>query len=223
MNISERGKKFIKDFEGCRLVAYKCPANVWTIGYGRTYGVYEGLRITQAQADEFFSEDIKRYEAPVQKHEWLNQNQYDALVSFCYNCGAGALADVMSSLDITGTMSKYIRGGGIVLEGLVRRRREEVKLYNTPVKEEEPTKEYSESGVFYPSELIYFRNAPRVSNDNPVKGSYTKGELVIYDRVFQGNGYVWISWYSNSAKVRRYMPIREYTNGKYGTIWGHIK
>lgn len=133
MNISSKGKTLIKSYEGCRLTAYRCPAGVLTIGWGHTGDVYEGQTITQAEADRLFDNDIKRYEKPVQAYSGLNQNQYDALVSFCYNCGAGALTDVMGSGNITGTMALYVKGGGVTLPGLVRRRKEEIELYNTPV------------------------------------------------------------------------------------------
>lgn len=133
MNISNKGKDLIKKYEGCRLEAYLCPAGAWTIGWGHTNGVYQGMVITQNEADRMFDEDIKAYEKPVQRYEWLNQNQFDALTSFCYNCGSGALEDVMSSGNITGTMALYVKGGGVTLEGLVRRRKEEIELYNTPI------------------------------------------------------------------------------------------
>lgn len=132
MRISEKGKQLIKSYEGCRLVAYRCPAGVLTIGWGHTGDVFEGQTITQQQADDLFDTDIVRYERPVQAYD-VNQNQYDSLVSFCYNCGPGALEDVMTSGDVTGTMTLYRNGGGVVLPGLVRRRAEEVELYNTPV------------------------------------------------------------------------------------------
>ena len=135
MNISERGKNLIKSYEGCRLEAYYCPSGVLTIGYGHTGGdVYPGQVITQAEADALFDQDIVGYVNSVRAYEdQLNQNQFDALVSFCYNCGAGALADVMASGDIVGTMRLYVHGGGQVLPGLVRRREEEIALFNTPI------------------------------------------------------------------------------------------
>ncbi|WP_302622910.1 lysozyme [uncultured Clostridium sp.] len=61
MNISERGLNLIKSFEGCRLSSYKCPSNKWTIGYGHTQGVCEGMVITQEQADKFLFEDVQRF------------------------------------------------------------------------------------------------------------------------------------------------------------------
>ena len=140
MNVSERGKNLIKSYEGCRLEAYYCPSGVLTIGYGHTGDVYPGQVITQAEADALFDQDIVGYVNSVRAYEdQLNQNQFDALVSFCYNCGAGALADVMVSGDIVGTMRLYVHGGGQVLPGLVRRREEEIALFNTPVDGNAPT------------------------------------------------------------------------------------
>lgn len=168
MNISEKGKQLIKKYEGCRLEAYKCPAGAWTIGWGHTSGVYEGMKITQAQADTMFDEDIKKYEAPVKKYT-INQNQFDALTSFCYNCGAGALADVMSSKDVTGTMALYVKGGGVTLPGLIRRRKEEIELYKTPVSEQTANTTSTTSAA-----------TKRVKNSNgtyTVKSGDTLGEI----------------------------------------------
>lgn len=129
MRIGNKGIDLIKSFEGCSLVAYLCPSNVWTIGWGHTGGVYEGQRITQAQADQLFIEDIKKYEPT---GNW-NQNQFDALTSFSYNCGVGAMQSVIDSGDITGEMALYINGSNGVLQGLVRRRKAEIELFNTPI------------------------------------------------------------------------------------------
>ncbi|MBU3109842.1 lysozyme [Clostridium gasigenes] len=138
MNISENGKNLIKSYEGLYLQAYRCPSNVLTIGWGHTAGVYEGQVITEAEAERIFTIDMAIYEKPVKAYN-VNQNQYDALTSFCYNAGAGALEDVMTSGNVTGTMSMYIHGDkGVVLPGLVIRRKEEVDLYNTPVSSPTP-------------------------------------------------------------------------------------
>ena len=99
MNISEKGLNLIKSFEGCVLTAYKCPAGILTIGWGNTKNVYEGMTITQAQADQFLVEDVQIYANAVNKYVSkfnLNQNQFDALVSFAYNCGIGSLDSVCS-------------------------------------------------------------------------------------------------------------------------------
>jgi lysozyme len=92
MKLSNEGKALIKQFEGLRLKAYKCSANVDTIGYGHTGGVKAGDVITQAQADAFFESDIAKFEAAVNAASIpnLRQNQFDALVSLCYNIGVDA-------------------------------------------------------------------------------------------------------------------------------------
>lgn len=145
--ISEEGLKLIKNFEGCRLKAYKpVPTETyWTIGWGH-YGpdVKPGSTITQAQADKMLVEDMVKYEAYVNNPSFvpvtdkLNQNQFDALVSFCYNCGAGNLRTLCkdrSIAQIALNITKYDKAGGKVLAGLTRRRKAEFTLYNTPVKE----------------------------------------------------------------------------------------
>lgn len=154
MLLGEKGKQLIKSFEGCYLEAYLCPSNVWTIGWGHTNGVYEGMKITQEQADLYFENDISIYEYYVNCYNITNQNQFDALVSFTYNCGRGALEDVMSSGDITGTMSLYIRGNNReILQGLVRRRKEEIKLYNEPIEVVKEVEVLMENAICYCNEV----------------------------------------------------------------------
>ena len=145
MNISKIGIELIKSFEGCYLKAYKCPAGVWTIGWGTTEPIngvkpHEGMSITQQQADDLLVKNLKSYENSVNKYVTytnLNQNQFDALVSFTYNCGAGALqkSDLLKKLnkgDIQGAADELLRwnkANGKVLNGLTRRREAERKLF----------------------------------------------------------------------------------------------
>lgn len=141
MNISENGKKLIKKYEGCRLKAYKAVSTekYWTIGWGH-YGpdVKSGQTITQAKADAMFDEDIQVYVNHVKALKMdLNQNQFDALVSFCYNCGVGNLNRLCSDRSIesiTKWITAYNKSGGNVLAGLTRRRNEELALFNAPIK-----------------------------------------------------------------------------------------
>ena len=138
MKINNEGLALIKSFEGCRLVAYKCPAGVWTIGYGHTAGVYEGQVITQAQADNMLKSDMKKYEKYVTDNVKipLNENQFSALVSFCYNCGVGNLRTLVkgrNTAQIADAMILYNKASGKVLTGLVRRREAERKLFIKPV------------------------------------------------------------------------------------------
>ncbi|PWW06345.1 GH24 family phage-related lysozyme (muramidase) [Paenibacillus cellulosilyticus] len=143
--ISQAGISLIKSFEGCQLTAYKPVATetYYTIGWGH-YGsdVKAGMTITQAQADAMFLSDIVRYENPVNDlNLQLNQNQFDALVSFCYNCGAGNLRKLCLGRtieQIAASLPEYNKSSGTVLAGLTRRRAAELALFNTPdTKEEE--------------------------------------------------------------------------------------
>lgn len=83
----------IKVFEGCKLEAYLCSGKVWTIGYGHTKGVKEGMVITQEQAEAYFENDIMEFLSPVQKQvgNICNANQIAALTSFAFNIGNEAL------------------------------------------------------------------------------------------------------------------------------------
>lgn len=139
MRTSQKGINLIKKFEGCRLEAYKCPAGIWTIGYGHTKGVKDGMKISWEQAEEFLREDLKIYEQAVERcvKVPLSQNQFDALVSFCYNCGGEALrTSTLLRLLNDGNYSeageqflRWNKAGGRVLAGLTRRREEEQALF----------------------------------------------------------------------------------------------
>lgn len=137
MKISQVGIDLIKSFEGCVLTAYLCPSNVWTIGYGHTTGVYQGQVITKVQAEQLLKEDIVKYENYVNNTGLsLNQNQFDALVSFTYNCGSGNLKKLIANRslsEIAEAILLYNKSRGTVLKGLVRRREAERKLFLTPV------------------------------------------------------------------------------------------
>lgn len=139
MRIGVTGLNLIKSFEGCSFVAYKCPANIWTIGFGHTKGVKEGMRISESQAEAFLQEDLADAEKAVNSQSLkINQNQYDALVSFTFNVGVGnfgkstLLKKVKANADdpaIRNEFARWNKGGGKVLPGLTRRRKEEADLY----------------------------------------------------------------------------------------------
>jgi GH24 family phage-related lysozyme (muramidase) len=133
MHISDRGISLIKKYEGCRLSAYKCAAGVPTIGYGHTAGVKMGDKITQAQAEQMLKSDLVVYENHVKSLKRnFNQNEFDALVSFCYNCGIGCLKTLCknrTNAQIAEALLLYNKANGKVLEGLNRRRKEERDLF----------------------------------------------------------------------------------------------
>lgn len=140
--ISQSGLALIKQFEGCHLTAYQCSAGVWTIGYGHTAGVCKGMKITQAQADAYLKQDVAKFEKYVNNPAYvpftdkLNQNQFDALISFAFNLGQGNLMKLCKGRTINqipAAMPQYCKAVGKTLPGLQRRRKAEATLYNKKV------------------------------------------------------------------------------------------
>lgn len=135
MKASRECIDLIKKYEGCMLEAYKCPAGVWTIGYGHTGGIKEGQKITQKQAEEYLEKDLEKFEKLVMKYEdryrW-KQNEFDSLVSFAYNIGnidkltANGIRDRAT---IAEKMLAYNKINGKAHEGLSKRRKEEQGLF----------------------------------------------------------------------------------------------
>ena len=139
MNIGKEGLDLIKQFEGLRLKAYKCPAGVWTIGYGHTKTAKPNLVITEAEATKLLIKDLAWVEAAVNNHVtvYLSQSQYDALCSFTYNVGATALkrstlVHLLNAGDYEGAERQFKRWNkvsGKALKGLTRRRKAEEALF----------------------------------------------------------------------------------------------
>jgi lysozyme len=149
MHISPAGIALIKEFESLQLRAYRCPAGVWTIGYGATGpGIYAGLVWTEAQADARLASDLAACEAGVTQlleGKPATQGQFDALVSFAFNCGLdidndhtpeGLGDSTLLRKHLAGDYAaaalefgKWVNGGGHKLAGLVRRREREAALY----------------------------------------------------------------------------------------------
>lgn len=144
MKTSQRGIDLIKEFEGCFLKAYICPAGVRTLGYGHTSAagpppVTEGMTITKQQANDILRADLKAVEADVDRlvKVALTQNQFDVLVSFHFNTGALGRSTALARLNagfydqVPQLLSLYNKAGGKVLNGLVRRRAAEVALWKS--------------------------------------------------------------------------------------------
>ena len=137
MKTSQRGINLIKEFEGLRLTAYRCPAGVYTIGYGHTRGVKRGMTITEEEASAFLTADLRKSEKAVERYDSVyhwNQNEYDALVSFTFNCGVANLRALLRNgqrnrSQIAATLPLYRKAGGKVLKGLVHRRAAEKALF----------------------------------------------------------------------------------------------
>lgn len=137
MRTSSEGITLIKKFEGCRLKAYKDAIDVLTIGYGHTGGVKEGQTISQEFAEELLKEDLTKFERHVERYTpfAMNQNQFDALVSFAFNCGSGNLKKLVTGRtpeQVAEKILEYNRAGGKVLAGLTKRRKAERELFLKP-------------------------------------------------------------------------------------------
>lgn len=151
MHISKNGLDLIKKYEGLYLSAYKCPAGVLTIGYGTTnadkeitlFTINNKTKITKEKAEELLKKSIeKKYEPLVNKFNnkyKFNQNEFDALVSFCYNIGSiNQLTrnGKRTKQEIADAMLKYDHAAGRVLNGLTKRRKEERTLFLKKIKQE---------------------------------------------------------------------------------------
>ncbi|MFZ0409143.1 MAG: lysozyme, partial [Cyanobium sp.] len=140
MRISAAGIDLIKEFEGCRLTSYVCPAGVLTIGYGSTGPhVKEGLSITPKEAADLLAKDLSRFEDAVNDlvKVPMTQSQFDALVSFAFNCGIGAFQEstllrLLNQEDYVAAAAQFdrwVKGPNGPLPGLVRRRDAEEAMF----------------------------------------------------------------------------------------------
>ena len=138
--LSKTGAEFIASFEGFRADAYwDLWGQVWTIGYGHTSGVVAGQKVTKAKALKLLQEDAATAARAIRDlvHVRLNQNQFDALVSFVFNLGAGSLAEStllkkLNKGNYKGAAREFVKwdhAGGEVLAGLTRRREAEAALF----------------------------------------------------------------------------------------------
>lgn len=146
--MSREGKAMLTNLEGICLTKYKCAANVWTIGVGATGTEIKDIKkwpmdkeITIAEAMELLDKSLERYERAVRQtlKVEVEQHVFDALVSFCYNCGVGAVKKATfiklinkgvkpSDKSVYNAMMKWVKGGGRTIRGLVVRRKKEAKL-----------------------------------------------------------------------------------------------
>ena len=138
---SAEGISLIKSFEGLMLTSYYCSSGVLTIGYGSTGAhVREGMTITEAEAERLLKKDLQRFEDAVNRliEAELTQHEFDAIVSFTFNVGTGALQDSTFRRRMNAgedkqrcfaeEFPKWVNGSGGPLPGLVRRRTCEVQL-----------------------------------------------------------------------------------------------
>lgn len=140
LTISPQGLALIQKFEGLRLSAYKDAVGIWTIGYGHTGpDVSPGMTITKEQALDLLRKDVARFETCVRENVKvpITQNQFDALVSLCFNIGCTAFANstlvrLLNQKDYVSAaaeFAKWHKAKGRALEGLLRRRVDEMRLF----------------------------------------------------------------------------------------------
>ena len=172
MKMTQEGLDLIKRFEGFRDHWYKCPAGVWTCCYGHTEAAgppkYEPNRkFTKDEGERILRNDLKKYEDAVKKMVKvdLNDSQYSALVSFCYNVGPGNLqkSSVLKAVNskqfdlVPARLALWNKGGGKVLKGLIDRREAESNLFMDNV----------------PDERVYFSTEVTPSQGKPPVASTT--------------------------------------------------
>lgn len=139
LQYSQAGQLLTTNFEGCRLTAYQDSKGVWTIGYGHTLGVYEGLTCTQEQALAWLAQDMGWACAVVKRlvRVPLLPHEFDALVDFVFNVGSGNFAastmlKLLNQGDFGGAASEFEKwdlSGGKAIAGLLRRRLAEEKEF----------------------------------------------------------------------------------------------
>ena len=146
-NYSDKGLALTKSFEGLHLAAYQDFAGIWTIGYGHTGpAVSAGQTITITEAEAFLRADLADAIACVNHavQTVIPQNQFDAMVDFCFNVGRGnflqsTLLRKVNRGDFPGAAAQFglwIHAGGDIVAGLVRRRKAEADLFTTPASQQ---------------------------------------------------------------------------------------
>ena len=146
MNVSKAGILLIKHHEGVRNRPYRCPAGLWTVGVGHLIGDGKSLpeswnrTFSQEEIDKILKADLRRFELGLSKllpNVPLKQNEFDALVSFCFNLGLGCFqrSTIRQALlrdnkeKAMESLVKYCRAGGKILKGLQTRRLDEKALF----------------------------------------------------------------------------------------------
>ncbi len=164
--INQRTLDLIKEFEGFRAEAYRCPANIWTIGYGTTAGAgvgidpKPGMKITKAEAEEYLRRSVVKFAGQIDKMitQPINENEFGAFVSLAYNIGPMAFSKSSALRNfnagnkeaaanaILAWNKATVKGRKQVLRGLQRRREAEKALFLAPVSAKPPPAPTARSG-----------------------------------------------------------------------------
>ena len=232
MRISQTGINLIKKWEGVRLQAYwDAYGKVWTIGYGHTKGVYQGMTITQKQAEDFLRSDIESHVRYMKKVITvpLNQNQFDALCSFHFNLGAYILQNSTMLKNINArkwttvaeNMKQYCYSGGVWLQGLYNRRVDEANLFLTINNNNSNNENNQQTGGKIKMKTITLKDNVNLRASNSTNGkiiaTLKKGSTINFDDIVEGSGYIWGVQTRTDSYKKGYIAI-----GKIAD-WGTIK
>lgn len=236
MNISNNCLAIIKKYEGCKLKAYKDPVGVLTIGYGLTNAcksitgltITASTTITQAQAEKYLAQVLNAKYVPLvnkydSKYHW-NQNQLDAMTSFCYNVGS---IDQLTAngtrtiAQISAKITAYNKAGGKVLTGLVNRRRAEKELFDKPVQTTQVSTTYTQANFIADVEKILNVSTVTAALNKTVEISKTKNKhhalVTPLERYMKAIGY-----YSGTVEADE-GKIPSFGNGMHNAVINYQK
>ncbi|MAH29357.1 MAG: hypothetical protein CL959_01575 [Euryarchaeota archaeon] len=213
--------ELIKEFEGLALTAYLCPSKVWSLGYGRTNGVKSGDTCTAEQAELWLIDDMDWANDAVNDYirGSVPQAAHDALVSFTYNVGAGALSESTLARRINAgepvirvieeELPRWVNGANGPLVGLVRRREAEVALAQTS-EEIEVVEPRADNSISLVNAATYFKNLPHQTEAfEYLEDLLTLEELDEFARIYRDG----IQSSHRTLKVRHMIQL---DNGPYG-------
>ncbi len=241
MTIGESGLNLIKSFEGCRLTAYKISGEAnYTIGYGHNSAdVYAGMKITQSQADAYLRQDLKKAESQVnsflnKNNITVNQNQFDALVSFTFNLGniwiqeepfqlrtylINGVSNYTSS-QITAAFTNWNKGSNHkVMEGLTRRRKAEAELFLSGTSSSTISKTIDSN---YKQPITVTANHKIDTYDeygNKESGRYIDSGDSCYIEAVYTSGFVKVQYPTSSGKRCAYAKRDDFSIPKVDTKW----
>jgi len=236
MNVSNNGIELIKKHEGCELKAYKDSTGVLTIGYGLTNAcknitgltITASTTITRAQAEKYLIQVLNAKYVPLvnkydSKYHW-NQNQLDAMTSFCYNVGS---IDQLTAngtrtiAQISAKITAYNKAGGKVLTGLVNRRRAEKELFDKPVQTTQVSTTYTQANFIADVEKILNVTTVTAALNKTVEISKTKNKhhalVTPLERYMKAIGY-----YSGTVEADE-GKTPSFGNGMYNAVINYQK
>lgn len=201
MKTSAAGIALIKQFEGCRLAAYQDIVGVWTIGYGSTKGVYEGMRITRQEAEDMLAQRLAdEFEPGVMEaidDAPTTQNQFDAMVSLAWNIGVGAFGrSSVAKYHVAGNYEAaanlflaWDKAGGKANPALLRRRQTEAALYRSAAdvsRETKPSAPVADFGIYKAAKAMQQALQGLGLYNGVIDGKWGPASRAAYDQFNEG-------------------------------------